>query len=207
MIDEPRPLAFCAGCLHPRVYLSTGAIARLEPTQLRAVLAHEAHHRACRDPLRVALADALSGAVFFLPGRRQLSARCRSQIELDADFAALQTGHGDLAPLAGALLVMSEPDEPGAAVCLAPERVDQLIGREPSWRAPFTLLAVEIVTLAAVAGTIVETARDASIQTSFALPLISAAPCIVILAIIPLSTASLDTQLLNRPARDHARHR
>src|SRR4051794_37559721 len=51
VIDAPVPMAFCAGWLHPRVYVSTAALRVLSRDELAAVLAHEQHHRALRDPL------------------------------------------------------------------------------------------------------------------------------------------------------------
>src|SRR4051794_3121496 len=41
LVAGERPLAFCAGLLHPRVYLSAGAAARLPENQLATVVEHE----------------------------------------------------------------------------------------------------------------------------------------------------------------------
>src|SRR6185312_12316095 len=60
------PCAFCAGLLRPTVYISTGALARLAPPELEAVLWHEATHRLRRDPLRLAIARVLAGALPLL---------------------------------------------------------------------------------------------------------------------------------------------
>ena len=54
VIDVAAPVAFCAGWLRPRVYVSTALLERLSADELRAVLAHEQHHGALRDPLRLA---------------------------------------------------------------------------------------------------------------------------------------------------------
>ena len=56
------PLAFCAGLLRPRVFVSEGALARLGARALTAVVAHEGHHAARRDPLRILIARAIGDA-------------------------------------------------------------------------------------------------------------------------------------------------
>ena len=68
VIDAAAPMAFCAGWLRPRVYVSTAVLDRLSEGELRAVLAHEQHHGALRDPLRLAVGRVLCQALFFLPG-------------------------------------------------------------------------------------------------------------------------------------------
>src|SRR5206468_1717236 len=45
LFEAGAPLAFCAGWLRPRVFVSRAAVERLSGAELRAVLAHEAHHR------------------------------------------------------------------------------------------------------------------------------------------------------------------
>src|SRR5690349_14967794 len=50
------PSAMCAGLRRPRIYVTQAALDVLPPRELDAVLAHEAHHRARRDPLRLAIA-------------------------------------------------------------------------------------------------------------------------------------------------------
>ena len=129
VIPGAQPLAFCAGLLRPRVYVSTGALERLGEAELAAVVAHEAHHAARRDPLRLLVARAIGDAYSLgaLPRREQALA------ELAADAAAVRCR--GVAPLASALLAF----DPTA---IAPERVDRLAGEAPrhevprmSWRA------------------------------------------------------------------------
>ena len=50
VVPDPQPLAFCAGLLHPRVYVSTGAFERLGEAELAAVVAHEAPSRRAPRP-------------------------------------------------------------------------------------------------------------------------------------------------------------
>lgn len=153
LLDVEEPRAFCAGYLRPRIYLSRGAREQLDPAELRAVLAHEAHHRAHRDPLRLLAARALADALFFIPILRRSSERYAALGELAADEAAVRA-LGSRGPLAAALLRFSEPaGQPTAAVAsLAPERVDHLMG-DPEvtrWRLPRPPLARSALALAAL---------------------------------------------------------
>jgi len=67
---EPR--AFCQGWLRPRVYLSTTALFELTPGQLRGQLAHHRHHARRRDLLRLAVVEAVAGALPFIPALRPI---------------------------------------------------------------------------------------------------------------------------------------
>ena len=60
--------------------------------ELRAVLAHEQHHRALRDPLRLAVGRVLCQALFFLPVLRPLHDRYGDVAEMTADAAAVADG-------------------------------------------------------------------------------------------------------------------
>ncbi len=127
VIPSATPLAFCAGLVRPRVYLSEGCFACLGERELTAVVAHEGHHADRRDPLRVLIARAIGDAYALrsLPRREQVLG------ELAADAAAVR--RGGAAPLASALLAF----ETGG---IAPERVDRLAGARPSTRVPRAML-------------------------------------------------------------------
>jgi hypothetical protein len=131
LVDDPRPLVFCAGLLRPRVYLSVGARRRLGPRALLAVLAHEAHHARRRDPLRLLVVGSLG---------RALARRQETLTDLSADAAAVRALHGP-GPLATAMLTLGD----GA---VAPERVDQLRG-SLDLRRPTAWLTGALVVLAA----------------------------------------------------------
>jgi Zn-dependent protease with chaperone function len=98
VVPCPHPLAFCAGLLRPRVYVSTGALQRLGAAELSAVVAHEAHYAARRDTLRILMARAIGDAYSLgaLPRREQAPA------ELFADAAVVRSRGA--VPLASALL-------------------------------------------------------------------------------------------------------
>lgn len=111
IIDDPSPLCLCAGVLRPRILLSSGAIDRLAPEELRAVVAHEWSHRRRGDPLRLLLAVAFARSVAWLDrGVPSLLADYRFRIECRADREAVDaTG---LHELVGALVSLLTPHEP-----------------------------------------------------------------------------------------------
>lgn len=148
VFGDTRPHAFCAGLLRPRIYLSTGALSVLSWTELNAVVAHEAHHVAQRDPLRILLARVLRDALFFLPIMRHVADRYCALAEMAADDAAVRYC-GDRRALASAMLIFEER-APSGAVGIAPERVDHLLGEPARWQLSLSLLAAGIATLAAV---------------------------------------------------------
>jgi Zn-dependent protease with chaperone function len=187
MIDDARPRAFCAGLLTPRVYVSSGAVGGLDAAALRAVLEHERHHVRRYDPLRLACGRVIVGALFFVPGRRELGKRLLSLTELSADESAINAVDDGHSALARAMLCFAEQsvgDDPSG---IDPERVDHLLGdwESPSWHFPAGLCVVAIslagllVTVAALAG------RVASGSATLAPPFLSRQPCIVMLALIP----------------------
>ena len=133
-------VAFCAGLVRPAVYVSEGTLAAGTP-ELRAILAHEAHHRHRRDPLRLLLARAAAAALGPLPPFASLPEHQPAIADLAAD-AATVAALGDRAPLAAALVRFD---------AVAPERVDGLLG---TLRAPAispAVLAVAGAVLAAIA--------------------------------------------------------
>jgi hypothetical protein len=188
IIDDDRPLAFCAGLLHPCVYVSRGALGMLGEAELSAVLAHERHHARRRDPLRLASARVLADALFFAPPLGELIRRQQSLAEIGADEAAVAAAGGDRAPLASAMLSFSEGTGAEAAG-LAPERIDSLVGESPRWRFPVALVLLICFCLAALVALTVLVAETARGSATLALPLLSAQPCIVMLALIPAGVA------------------
>ena len=182
---DPRALAFCAGLLRPRVYVSTGALVALADDELEAVLAHEAHHARYRDPLRIFFARVLSDCLFFLPVLARLSHRYAALAELAADAAAVRHQRGDARPLAAALLAFDERAS-STVVAIAPERVDHLLGERTSWQLPVALLAWAIVAMLAISVVALRTA-PASDHAMVSLPLVAAQLCMVLMAALPLA--------------------
>jgi hypothetical protein len=138
------PAAFCAGLLRPAVYVSEGTLRKVGETELAAILAHEEHHRARRDPLRLLLARTLSDALRPLPPFAALAERLAAVADLEADAATVEK-LGDVTALAAALVRF---DELGAGV--APRRVDRLVRAAAPETVPPLLLAAAGVALVAV---------------------------------------------------------
>lgn len=146
-VADERPLAFCAGLLRPRIYLSTGTRRLLADPELRAVIAHERHHARRRDPLRLLIVEAVRDAMFFAPVLGRCRTRYGSLTELAADEHAIAaTG---VRSLAGALAAFDAHDGPLAAV--SAERVDHLLRTRHRWQVPLAALHASLWSIAAVA--------------------------------------------------------
>lgn len=141
--------AFCAGLVGPAVYVSEGLLRHSTPGELRAIVLHETHHRARRDPLRGLLARVVSDAFRPLPPLATLAERHVALTELAADAAAVRA-LGTVQPLASALVRFDDMHAArGGGV--APERVDQLVGERPPDSVSAWLLAAAGLALAGIA--------------------------------------------------------
>ncbi len=188
MVVDDTPQAFCAGYLRPRVHLSTGALSALGKEELKAVLAHERHHRSRYDPLRMLVGSVLSDALFFLPGLRHSSERYVALSELAADEAAVRE-LGDRHGLAAALLAFGERNAPPGVVGIAPERVDHLMGQRPDWRlSPLVLVASAALaaTLAMAALAIAFAADGMAVNPALAI----SNGCMVLMVALPAAVAT-----------------
>jgi len=177
------PVAFCAGLLRPRVYVSTGALETVEDRSLAAVVEHEAHHCHRRDPLRILIVEVLSDCLFFLPVMRHLRERYHTLAEVAADEAALTVG-ADRRSLAAALLAFTE--RPAGVVGIAPERVDHLLGERPRGELPFSLLMAALVTLAALMAVAMIVAHTAA-PGALSVAVLSAQACMIGMVVLPLA--------------------
>lgn len=180
---HPSALAFCAGLIRPRLYVSTGSVDALRDDELQAVVAHERHHARQRDPLRVFVAGVLSDALFFVPALRPLADRYSALAELAADRAAVRANAGDPAPLANALLAFERSDP--AVVGIAPERVDHLLGDGARWQLPLALVAWALTLIAAYAALALRV--EAMGQSALNVPLLIAESCMLLMAFLPLA--------------------
>jgi Zn-dependent protease with chaperone function len=181
VIADPRPQAFCAGYLRPRVYISQAALELLSKDELDAVLAHEHHHRRVRDPLRLACGHVLSQALFFVPALRTLFRRYADLAEVNADVAAVRVGAGGRAALASALLAFE-----GSGVGISPERVDSLLGHPVVWRRPWWLLTASLGSVLSFITLTWGASQAASARATFGLPILSSQPCLAMLTALPL---------------------
>jgi len=141
--------AFCAGLLRPAVYVSAGTLRSVSGAELRAILAHEHHHRVRRDPLRMLLARVVSDAFRPLRPLATLADRHASLADLAADEAAVRA-LGDVQPLASALVRFDETAAPSGGG-VAPERVDHLMRHGPPDSVPAWLLGAAWLALAGIA--------------------------------------------------------
>jgi Zn-dependent protease with chaperone function len=148
VVPGPTPHAFCAGLLRPAVYASEGLLRDSGSAELRAIVAHEGHHRRRRDPLRLLVARVMSDAFRPLPSLATLADRHGALAELAADAAAVRA-LGDVQPVASALVRFDEMHA-AAGGGVAPERVDQLIGRTAPPSIPPWLLAAATLGIAAL---------------------------------------------------------
>jgi len=189
ILEDERPLAFCAGLLRPRVYVSTGALELLDEPALTAVLAHERHHARNRDPLRLACGRAFAAGMLLLPTVRRLVQRQHALTEIGADDAARAEGV-ERAALASAMLNFSEAagSEP---VGVDPQRIDNLLGQAPEWGFPLLLCLLTGVVLVATLALAVLAGRVASGSATLAPPFLSSQPCVVVLALVPAGALAL----------------
>ncbi len=88
VIPDETAYAFTAGLIRPRIYISAGLESSLSPIELRAVLAHEDHHRRELHPLRAFLWELARRSFFFLPLIGDVAAHAALGRELAADRAA-----------------------------------------------------------------------------------------------------------------------
>ena len=137
--------AFCAGLLRPAIYVTEGTVRAAGDAELVAIVAHEAHHRARRDPLRLLIARTVADALRPLPPFASLAGRYATLAELSADDAAVRAT-GGAGPLASALVRFD------ATRGIEPARVDRLVREWPSDTVSWTLLAAAGLVLAGVAG-------------------------------------------------------
>lgn len=187
VIEDARPLAFCAGLLRPRIYLSSATIEALDELELSVVVAHEACHAKQRDPLRVLVTRVLADALFFLPAARRLGRRYEELVEIAADQFAVRSGRGGRAALASALLSLEGTGS--AVVGIAPERVDHLMGERTRWDLPVTLLVAAFVVLMVMTTSALR--LEAAAATEINLPLLAAQACMLVMAVVPLMFGAL----------------
>ncbi|MEF3306056.1 M56 family metallopeptidase [Paenibacillus sp. GYB003] len=106
VIAHSAPLAFTMGLYRPHIVVSSGLIELLSDEELGAVLHHERHHQASRDPLRSFVLGLCASVVWYLPILKWTSGQFRIARELLADEYAVSRS-GGFEPVAGALLKLA----------------------------------------------------------------------------------------------------
>jgi Zn-dependent protease with chaperone function len=104
VLEAPQPAVYCVPGRPATIVLTTGALAVLGPTQLRAVLAHERAHLAGRHHLLITLGKAmragLPGVPLFTRGAEEIARLAEMRAD---DVAARRSGRD---PLLQALVAM-----------------------------------------------------------------------------------------------------
>lgn len=146
VVGDPAPRAFVAGVLRPTVFVTTGALDRLAPGELRAVLLHEAHHARTAAPMRAAFVDAWAAVAGWMPAARAVLGRRLDAFEIEADRASLADG-ATRQEIASALLVL-DPAAVGLGFGTDSERrVRALLeaGRSPATGSPIEWLPLLVL--------------------------------------------------------------
>lgn len=102
LLASAEPIAFTAGLLRPRIFLSRGLFASLSREEQNAVLAHEIAHARRRDPLRCFVVQLIFEAL-FVPASQRWTNRYRALREVKADLSAIAAVDNDSKPLFQAL--------------------------------------------------------------------------------------------------------
>ena len=117
VVDDPEILLAAAGMRSPRAVISTGALAALDPDELRAGLEHERGHIARRHRLAFVVGRLLCAIARWLPATGKAFACFSLHLERDADDYAIRRT-GDPLALASAIGKAALAPDPGAALAL-----------------------------------------------------------------------------------------
>lgn len=101
-IRSKQPIVFCYGFIEPKICISEALVRELSQEELLAVLKHEEHHLAAREPMKIFISKIISKTLFFIPAVKLLTQKYQTLLELAADESATE-GFKNKAPLAGAL--------------------------------------------------------------------------------------------------------
>lgn len=189
VIDDDRLESFCAGLWRPRVYITSGALTRLDAAALGAVLVHERHHARRRDPLRLATSRVIARSLFFVPAARELHRGQQMLAEMSADESAVSSAAGDRSALASAMLTFSDAPDAGGSSGVDAARIDYLLGEPHGWRFPALMCSAAVGLLALVITVAILVGREAAGSATLGAPFLSAQPCVVMLALIPCGIA------------------
>jgi Zn-dependent protease with chaperone function len=133
ILDDDSPAAYCLPRGHHRVVISAGALSRLSPDQLQAVLAHERAHLRSHHHLMLAAAAALARAFPAIPLLDRAAAELAVLAEMAADAAAARR-HSP-ADLAAALVTLASTGSRTTALNAggpaAIARIQQLLAPPP----------------------------------------------------------------------------
>ncbi|HEV2779734.1 MAG TPA: M56 family metallopeptidase [Actinophytocola sp.] len=122
-----RPLAFCVAGRPGTVVATEGLTRHMAADSVAAVLEHERAHLRGRHHLLIAMVDATSTVLPFVPLFRQAPAAIRELVEVAADVAAVRVC--GVAAVRTALRDVSRHGVPGGALAMAPDAIDVRLAR------------------------------------------------------------------------------
>jgi hypothetical protein len=111
---------------------------------------------------------------------------------VSADESALAAAAGNRSGLARAMLNFSHA-EAGGSSGIDPVRVNYLLGEPPGWAFPGLMWIAAVALLALVVTLSILVAHEAAGSATLAAPFLSAQPCIVMLALIPVGLGLIAT--------------
>lgn len=85
VVDSIELLCFCAGILHPAIYISRATLQKLTINELKAVLIHEKHHLEHNAPFKMIVLRLISEVFFYIPALKELSHHYMILDEIQAD--------------------------------------------------------------------------------------------------------------------------
>jgi len=110
VLDHPVPVVYCLPSRRRPIVVSSGALDRLEETQLQAVLTHERAHLRHRHHLLLTAIDALAAALFWAPSFRGARRSMPILLEMMADdIAARRWGRQAVAAALRILTIAQSP--------------------------------------------------------------------------------------------------
>lgn len=168
IFDSSSPIAFTAGFLGPRVYISNALAGSLSREELQTVIAHESEHAQRRDPLWSLLATFGRDLLLPIPIVHWLYRHHRLETEFHCDAAACKQV-GDRLTVASTILKVQKmsigmpaplPGFSGLLCATVEMRIKRLLGQKPGaamWAAPAllglaSLLIVSVLTSLALYG-------------------------------------------------------
>lgn len=142
-------LAFTAGFIKPRIYVSQGLVDGLSENELSAVIRHESRHRESKDPLKGLLISFVADLLFFLPVSRLLKHAYHLAEEMTADARSVGSS-AEASDLAASLLRVRQLSGAGASMFFDPvlARAKNLTGEPSRISVPFKRLALAVIFLA-----------------------------------------------------------
>jgi Zn-dependent protease with chaperone function len=165
MLDDPRPAAYCVAGRPAAIVVTSGALAVLDPPQLRAVLAHERAHLAHGHHALATVTRGLAAAFPGVPLFTRGAAEVARLAEMSADDTAVRTSGrpalvaaliaiatGAAVASTGIRALAVPRDAMAAAARAVPDRVERLLRpSSPARSAAFTATLTIVLTLLAAA--------------------------------------------------------